>query len=481
VSELPVGWAIATVEELARAGGVTDGPFGSNLKTEHYTDAGPRVVRLQNIGDGVFRDERAHISEEHFARLEKHSVLADDVLVASLGEVLPRACLAPPTLGPAIVKADCIRIRAGAAIDPALLMWALNSPQTRQRVGASIKGVGRPRINLGELRDVEVPVPPQPEQERIISAIEEAFSKLDVGEAELNNVRQLLKRTRDAVLASAVTGGLVPQDPTDTPAAKLLVEAGVESVDAPVDLPVLPDGWVWSTLGAICESIRNGIFVSRPPDVPPGVPILRIGAVRRLELDLGDVRYAPVDLADRSVQRALLASGDLLFTRYNGNPAFVGACAVVPELTGPLLHPDKLIRAVVDRRAVDPNYVAIAASAGASRSFIDQVTKTTAGQAGIAGGDLKLVPVPVPPMAEQARIVAEVERQLSFIEACERSVATGLGVSAALRRSVLHSAFEGRLVPQDPTDEPASVLLERIRADRAAAPRPTKRRTKATA
>src|SRR4051812_46437547 len=103
MTELPAGWAMATVEELATADGVTDGPFGSNLKTEHYTDAGPRVVRLQNIGDGVFRDERAHISEEHFARLEKHSVLAGDVLVASLGEILPRACLAPTNLGPAIV------------------------------------------------------------------------------------------------------------------------------------------------------------------------------------------------------------------------------------------------------------------------------------------------------------------------------------------------------------------------------------------
>lgn len=97
-----------------------------------------------------------------------------DVLVASLGELLPRACVAPESLGPAIVKADCIRVRSGAAVVPSLLMWVLNAPQTRERVGESIKGVGRPGINLRDLRALELPIPPLGEQERIVAAIEEA-------------------------------------------------------------------------------------------------------------------------------------------------------------------------------------------------------------------------------------------------------------------------------------------------------------------
>ena len=84
---------------------------------------------------------------------------------------------------------------------------------------------------------------------------------------------------------------------------------------------------------------------------------------------------------------------------------------------------------------------------------------------------MKSFPVPLPPTEEQRRIVAEVERQFSFIEACERAIDVGLARSAGLRRSVLKAAFEGKLVPQDPSDEPASVLLERIRAERAAAPK----------
>src|SRR5262245_6005410 len=92
---LPNGWCWATVEMLAMdsLGSITDGPFGSNLKTEHYTESGPRVIRLQNIGDGKFIDEQAHISESHFRKLVKHEVRTGDIVVAMLGETLPRACM----------------------------------------------------------------------------------------------------------------------------------------------------------------------------------------------------------------------------------------------------------------------------------------------------------------------------------------------------------------------------------------------------
>src|SRR6185369_8918838 len=110
---LPSGWCWATVEQLSahEINSITDGPFGSNLMTSHYTHAGPRVIRLQNIKDGAFADERAHISDERFERLRKHSVLAGDIVIAGLGENPPRACLIPEWVGPAIVKADCIRFK----------------------------------------------------------------------------------------------------------------------------------------------------------------------------------------------------------------------------------------------------------------------------------------------------------------------------------------------------------------------------------
>lgn len=471
MNALPRGWAVATIEELAAERGVTDGPFGSNLKTEHYTESGPRVVRLQNIGDGVFRDEKAHISDEHFDRLTKHAVEPSDVLVASLGEQLPRACMAPESLGPAIVKADCIRVRAGAGVVPALLMWSLNAPQTRQRVGESIKGVGRPRVNLGDLRALELAIPPLPEQERIVAAIEEAFSKLDAGEAGLRTVRRLLKRTRDAVLAAAVTGRLVPQDPTDTPATELLADVGAEAVDPPVS-EATPIGWAWSLLGEVTE-IGGGIQKQpkRAPSRHP-VPFLRVANVGRGTLDLDDVHL--IEVFDGELARYGLRAGDLLVVEGNGSADQIGRAALWPGAIEPCVHQNHLIR-VRPTRVVVPAFLELYWNSPGGSHRVQSVASSTSGLHTLSTGKLKSLPVVVPPLEEQARIVAEVERQLTFLDVCERTTYAELTRSAALRRSVLKSAFEGRLVPQDPSDEPASVLLDRIRAERAAAPKPARR------
>jgi type I restriction enzyme S subunit len=225
VSELPPGWASATVGEIAT---LTDGPFGSNLKTSHYVESGPRVVRLQNIGEGVFRDERAHITLEHFQGLAKHEVVAGDVVAASLGDNPPRACLVPSWLGPAIVKADCIRIRP-TGVDPCYLMWMLNSRPVRAQAALRVKGIGRPRLGLGGIRQLAIPVPPLNEQRRIVVSIEEHFSRLDSLETTIETIVGQFERGRGrvgalrrSILVRAFSGQLVPQDPSDEPAYVLL-------------------------------------------------------------------------------------------------------------------------------------------------------------------------------------------------------------------------------------------------------------------
>ena len=159
---LPEGWIWARLENLAATEprAITDGPFGSNLKTAHYTDSGPRVIRLQNIGDGTFRHEDAHISEEHYSSLVQHSVQKGDLIVASLGETLPRACLVPSWVPPAIVKADCIRVRLHHELNPSYINFALQRPDLRDQTATQIKGVGRPRLGLKGIRNLAVPIAP---------------------------------------------------------------------------------------------------------------------------------------------------------------------------------------------------------------------------------------------------------------------------------------------------------------------------------
>ena len=222
--DAPDGWAWASVDQLAaledRA--ITDGPFGSNLKTAHYTESGPRVIRLQNIGDGEFVDVHAHVSQDHFDTLDNHHIEGGDVVIASLGEELPRACIVPASVGPALVKADCVRFKPNAdVVLPAYALFSLNAPPTRERTTGSIHGVGRPRINLGKLRTVALPVPPLAEQVAIVEAVEERLSVTDAVAAEIDRQLARAERLRRPVLHRAFTGRLVPQDSTEPESARL--------------------------------------------------------------------------------------------------------------------------------------------------------------------------------------------------------------------------------------------------------------------
>ena len=187
---------------------ITDGPFGSNLKTAHYTDHGPRVIRLQNIGDGVFSDARAYISDERYERLQKHRVLPGDVLIAALGESLPRCCVAPEAIGPAIVKADCIRFRPHRNALSRFMNIVLNSDPVRRRTEKIVHGVGRPRLNLAEIKSIVVPLPPLAEQTRIVAEVERRLSIIEELQAAVAAHLQRATRLRQSILLQAFAAQL---------------------------------------------------------------------------------------------------------------------------------------------------------------------------------------------------------------------------------------------------------------------------------
>lgn len=210
LEDLPESWTWAKASALAalEPRAITDGPFGSNLKTEHYVENGPRVIRLQNIGDGVFNDVHSHISDQHFETLRRHEVFAGDIVIGALGDPLPRACLIPP-VGLAIVKADCIRLKPNAAmVCSAYVCFAINSDQTRSWAIAQVHGVGRTRLNLENIRRMPVPLAPIAEQREIVRRIEEAFAEADSAEASAATATEYLRRLEQSTLQSAFRGEL---------------------------------------------------------------------------------------------------------------------------------------------------------------------------------------------------------------------------------------------------------------------------------
>jgi type I restriction enzyme S subunit len=307
-------------------------------------------------------------------------------------------------------------------------------------------------------------VAPAAEQERIVTAIEEAFSKLGAGEAGLRTVRQLLKRMREAILTAAVTGRLVPQDPTDTPAAKLLADLGVEAAE-PEGFPELPPSWSWAELGVIAEVVGGVTKDSKRQSDPSfvEVPYLRVANVQRGFLDLETIttiRVAPEKAAQLELQ-----PGDVLFNE-GGDRDKLGRGWVWDGQISSCIHQNHVFRARLSG-GVEPKLVSIWGNTF-GRGWFEDRGKQTTNLASLNLKTLKAFPVPIAPVEEQPRILAEVERQMSFLDACERAVDVGLARAAGLRRSVLKAAFEGRLVPQDPSDEPASVLLDRVRKSRVA-------------
>ncbi len=357
-----------------------------------------------------------------------------------------------------------------------------------------VQGALYPAVRPKDIQAFRFPVAPLPEQHRIVAAIEEQFTRLDAAVAALERARTNLKRYRSAVLTAACTGRLVPTEAALARAegrdyetgeellARILRErhahwgarlqgrangSGKSKHEEPgpqgiIDEANVPEGWAWAQFDQLLVFLRNGI--SARPDASVGTPILRISALRPMSVNMDDLRFlsgAPENYADY-----FLDAGDLLFTRYNGNPNLVGVCGVVRSTRGNVVHPDKLIRAKVVPTLVLPEFLEIVLNTGTSRAFLARRVRTTAGQSGVSGGDIRGIPVPLPPLAGQHRIVAEVERRLSVLDDLEAVVTTDLKRAERMRQAILRRAFAGRLVPRDPDDEPAIALLARIKAER---------------
>jgi type I restriction enzyme S subunit len=190
-----------------------DGPFGSNLKSSHYEQQGARVIRLQNIGDGKFLDaDHVYISMDHYDSISRHNVRGGDVVVASLGDgarAAGRACLVPELTSPAVVKADCFRVRLPATkIEPNYLVSCLNSVDGQAQFNAQIRGATRQRINLSMLRKIRIPNAPLAAQRTFAEKAAALGTATEVAQDAFAEVERETATLGPALLRAAFSGAL---------------------------------------------------------------------------------------------------------------------------------------------------------------------------------------------------------------------------------------------------------------------------------
>jgi type I restriction enzyme, S subunit len=480
VNELPCTWTWTTTSEVCES--VRDGTHD----TPKYVEAGVPLVTSKNLRNGsIDFSTTKNISNEDHEEISKRSAVKNgDILFAMIG-----------TLGnPIIVDSDKpfsiknigLFKKNELVISSAYLRFWLDSFVFWEIIKNEdfIKGSTQKFISLNHLRKIPLPLPPLNEQRRIVAKLDSLFARSRRAREELERVAGLCDRYRRSVLAAACSGQLTAdwreQNPYIESASELLKQIQQENLGRKRPIKVsegisnpfeLPEGWKWARLFDICRSITDGDHLP-PPQSEAGVPFLTISNITTGKINFDKTRYVPESYYQKIDQTRKPYKGDILYTA-------VGATYGTPVLVDTkerfcfqrhiaILKPSLLLDAQCLLYILKSDLVYSQAT--------NVVTGTAQPTVPLSG--LRVIKVPLPPLIEQKEIVLRVEKLFNAIAQLEAEYQKALKLCDRLDQAILTQAFSGNLVPQDPTDEPADVLLDRIRAEKQDLPKSKKLRSK---
>jgi type I restriction enzyme S subunit len=426
----------------------------------------------------------------------KRRVEPESVLLCKINPRINRAwVVAPDEKHIIIASPEWIAFPRSLVIEPHYLRYFLSTERVRQYLSQNVSGVGGSlmRVNAATVGDVEIPIAPICEQRRVVVRIDELFAEIAEGEAALERARSGLETWRRALLKAAVTGELtrdwreanrsnqtgavfleqiLKQDRIQQTRRKASLDSSIRAF-ADEQLPAVPETWAWARLRDIGD-IVGGITVDkkRIPERPTTVPYLRVANVQRGFLDLTEVKSITVE--QHVAERLRLQANDILLNE-GGDRDKIGRGWVWRDQLPTCIHQNHVFRVRLHDSGINPFFVSHYANEMGRRFFMEKGKQTT-NLASISLTKIGELPVPIPPPEEACVIINRLEQYLSTEEDDRRDLQDSLSTELALRQSILKSAFEGRLVPQDPSDEPATVLLARLRAEAPSAPRRTRGR-----
>ncbi len=465
-------WQTKSLKSLATKVGSGATPSGGR---ESYFSEGIPLIRSMNVHfRGFVSTGLVFLSDEQADQLSNVIVQPNDVLLNITGASIGRVTTAPSQMAGARVNQHVMIIRPTSELLPTFLSMFLASPWVQRMINDIQVGATRQALTKGMIEQFEIPVPTLAEQNRIVAKVDELMAlcdRLEAQQQERDTRHAALSRAslsrfaetptpanlnllfhpsypilpadlRKSILTLAVQGKLVPQDPCDESADALLARLTSRDIQnngrrrksepiqafTPDEIPFeLPSGWAWERLGNIGDT-NIGLTYS-PQDVSDvGIPVLRSSNVQNGKLDFEDL----VRVKCEPKQSVMVQDGDLLICARNGSRALVGKVAVIECLKEPAAFGAFM---AIFRSEVN-QYLYHFIRSPLFRQMIDEVNTTTINQ--ITQNNLRATLAPIPPLAEQRRIVAKVDQLMALVDQMEAQLADSRAAATELMEAVVH-------------------------------------------
>ncbi|KZK79373.1 Type-1 restriction enzyme EcoKI specificity protein [Pseudovibrio sp. W64] len=440
MSELPAGWVDAELELISGSKSlVTDGDWVESKDQDPNGDV--RLIQLADIGDGFFKDKSSRFMTSDNAEMLNCTFLQKgDVLIARMPDPLGRACIFPDVGQSAVTVVDVQIWRASA--DGALPEWVvntINSPNLRKEIESQSSGTTRKRISGAKLKKLLVPLPPLAEQKRIVAKIESLTEKSRIARENLARIDTLTKRYKQAILKKAFSGELTAD-------------------------------WRRADIASVAEKTFDGPFGSslKTADyTDAGHRVVRLENIGHLFFKMEKETYVS-NAKFQTLAKHILKCGDILFSSFVDEE--VRVCQVPKELDNNAINKADCFCIRLDEAQTDSRFVMYQLGSSTTYEILkDLVHGATRPRINLK--QLKCFELKLPSLLKQKEIVTCIEAAFAKIDRLAIEAKRALHLVDRLDEKILAKAFRGELVPQDPEDEPASVLLERIKAERAAQPK----------
>nr|WP_287411904.1 restriction endonuclease subunit S [Pseudodesulfovibrio sp.] len=493
-SNLPNGWIKASLDELSKSVS-----YGFTAKTKDG-NSGAKYLRITDIQNGVV--DWGQVPYCDCGDIDKYRLAIGDIVVARTGATTGKNFRITEVPVDSVYASYLIRLAPVSVASSRIMSLFMDSDEYWKQIQDKTSGIAQPGVNASKLKSIEFPLPPLNEQRRIADKIDALQAKSRRAREALETAKPLLEKFRQSVLAAAFRGDLTAewrkQNPDVEPASKLLErirterrtrweEAELAKMQAkgkepkddkwkakykepePVDtseLPELPEGWCWTNLDNLICSIDAGKSpkASSTPANKSEKGVLKVSAVSWGQFNASENKRLPEGYEINGIPT--VGTGDLLISRAN-TVELVGAVVVAHESHSNLILSDKILRLNRASDLTSAPFLKFALRSQWVRDiFEDQATGTSNSMRNLSQGKILSAPIPFPSKIEAELITRLLESTEEKIGSLDEIVLNCEVDLAKLDQSILAKAFRGELVPQDPNDEPASVLLERIKAER---------------